>query len=127
MPEDNRERLKELWEDYKAYYLQSQEGTSSAFPYVLEHAIKEIRLLDSIEPDVDFTQADIDGSRNNAVDIIETIIAEGRVPINNISSQVKCDQCIKFAKGVIQTVNLPCGELYEHKRVCYMCAGGVDD
>lgn len=120
----SEETMKALWDKYRPYYLQYQEGVQSAAVYVLEHAIKEMRLMDTIEIDGTVTESVRDATRNMDVTMIEELISEGRVALNNISSQVKCEQCMKFTKGVIQTVNLPCGELYEHKRICYMCAGG---
>lgn len=122
----SEETMKALWEKYRPYYLQFQDGVQSAAVHVLEHAIKEMRLMDTIEIDETVTESVRDATRNMDVDIIEELISDGKVTLNNVSSQVKCGQCMKFAKGVIQTVNLPCGELYEHKRICYMCAGGAN-
>jgi len=120
--ETSKEKLEKLWSGYRAYYLQANEGISSANIYVFEHAVREIRLLDEIEPDGDLTEADMCMSRDMSVNVIQTLLEDGKVPVNNISSQVECSRCKRFQKGVIRTVNLPCGEIYEHERVCYVCA-----
>jgi hypothetical protein len=120
--ETSKERLEELWSAYRAYYLQANDGIDSANVYVFEHAVKEIRLMDEIDPDGTLTEEDICRARDMSVNVIQTLLEDGKVPVNNISSQVECRNCKKFQKGVIRTVNLPCGEIYEHERVCYVCA-----
>lgn len=116
-----KDRIVSLWNEYKPYYLQHQDGVNSAAIHVLEHAVKEVRLYDS-ENDGSLKEDTITEGRDMAVTVIQELIEDGKVPINNISSQVQCDRCKKFAKGVIRTVNLPNGEIYEHERVCYVCA-----
>lgn len=119
---NSKERLEELWSAYRPYYLQQQDGVDSANIHVFEHAVREIRLADELEEDGSLTEEDITRIRNMAVNVITGLMDDGKVPINNISSQVQCGRCRKFAKGVIRTVNLPCGDIYEYERICYVCA-----
>ena len=118
---NSKAKIEELWQQYRPYYLQAQEGKEVAKLHVFEHAVMEMRLADKLEPDDTMTEEDISNVRNMDIDVITELMSEGAVPVNNISSQVRCDRCKKFAKGVIRTINLPCGEIYEHERVCYVC------
>lgn len=119
---DWRDTMTELWDKYRPYYSQANDGMASAYPYVLEHAIVEHKLcLDAGEQEDENAENLRLNTINQDVSVIENVVSEGRVETNNSFADLTCQTCGRDAKGVVKRVTLPTLGVVELSRYCLTC------
>ncbi len=115
----------ELWEKYKAHYLQAADEIQSANIFVFEHCIIERRLCDKglgVDGLTDDQKAQIEDIDSHAVSIMDNLYMEASIPLDARPMEVTCRRCRLKNRGFKVYIKLPeLGEIL-HDEFCTTCA-----